>query len=403
VNQAEPLNADELLARAAILVHDAGSTPAGRARIARAPGRVNLIGEHTDYNDGFVLPVAIDLETWIAFQPTADRLVELTLAATGERDGFDLDAIEGRRGTWIDYVAGVARELAAAGMPLRGLRGIVAGTLPVSAGLSSSAALELAAAWALTAAGDPDGARAGLDAMTVARVAQRAENDYVGVACGLMDQFASASGRTGEALLLDCRSLEWRGVRLPLADHALVVCHSGSERRLDASAYNERRRQCEAAVEALRARHPEVHSLRDVDLAMLEAGGGAIDPIAARRARHVIEENRRVLATVAALETGDLAAIGRLWAESQASLRDLYEVSSPELDALVEIAVGVDGVVAARMTGAGFGGCTVNLVRRDAIEGLGSTIEVAYQARTGRAARVFVAEPAAGASLLPSR
>ena len=270
---AGPLDVEALLARLATVVNDAGAVAVGSARIARAPGRVNLIGEHTDYNDGYVLPAAIDLETWIAFQPAPDRRVELTLAATGEQDGFDLDAVGGRRGTWIDYVAGVAVELAAAGVPLGGLRGVVAGTLPLSAGLSSSAALELAAAWALLAAGDPDSARSDPDPMTLARLAQRAENDYVGVACGLMDQFASASGRPGEALLLDCRSLAWRGVPLPLQDHALVVCHSGSERRLEASAYNERRRQCEAAVEAMQARHPEVRSLRDVDLGMLDAAG----------------------------------------------------------------------------------------------------------------------------------
>ena len=390
------LDPSALLSRVAAILDETGADPAGAAGIARAPGRVNLIGEHTDYNEGFVLPVAIDLETWMAFRPTGDRRVELELAATGERDGFDLDAIGPRRGTWIDYVAGVARELLVSGRPLRGLRGVVAGTLPQSAGLSSSAALELAGAWALLAAAGHDP----IDPTTLARLAQRAENEYVGVACGLMDQFASANGRPGEALLLDCRSLAWRGVPLPLADHALVVCHSGSERRLGASAYNERRSQCEAAVAAIRPRHPNVRSLRDVDRAMLDEARDTLDPVVARRARHVVEENGRVLETVAAFEAGDLTAVGRLWAASHESLRDLFEVSSPELDALVEIATSVDGVVAVRMTGAGFGGCTVNLVRRDAVDRLRAAIGTEYPARTGRIPAVLPVEPASGAGMV---
>ena len=391
-----PLDPEVLRSRLSTIVAESGVEPASPAGIARAPGRVNLIGEHTDYNEGFVLPVAIDLETWIAFQPTADRRVELTLAATGDRAGFNLDEIGARRGSWIDYPAGVARELLSHGRALRGLRGVVAGTLPQSAGLSSSAALELAAAWALlSAAGE-----APIDPMTLARLAQRAENDHVGVGCGLMDQFASANGRPLEALLLDCRSLEWRGVPLPLEGHALLVCHSGSDRRLGSSAYNERRRQCEAAVAALRSRYPAVASLRDVDRAMLDEGGDLLDPVIASRARHVVEENERVLETVAAFESGDLATVGRLWAASHASLRDLYEVGSAELDALVEIAMAVEGVVGARMTGAGFGGCTVNLVRRDAADDLRRAVLDEYPARTGRAPTVLPVEPATGAGLV---
>jgi galactokinase len=375
------------------VVDPSATVVAGPPLIARAPGRVNLIGEHTDYNEGFVLPVAIDLETWIAFRPTTDRRVELTLVASGERAAFDLDGIGTPTGDWIDYVAGVARELVPFGFPLRGLRGVVAGTLPVAAGLSSSAALELAAAWALLD-GDPP------HPLNLAQVAQMAENNYVGVPCGLMDQFASANGRSGEALLLDCRSREWRGVPLPLAEHALVVCHTGSERRLGASAYYQRRAQCDAAVDVIARRRPDVRSLRDVDAATLDAAVPDLDPETVRRCRHVIEENERVLASVEALETGDLASVGRLWAASHASLRDLYEVSSPELDALVAIAADVPGVVAARMTGAGFGGCTINLVRRDAIDRLRETIDRVYPHLTGRTPRVYVVEPAAGAGLL---
>ena len=220
-------------------------------RVVHAPGRVNLIGEHTDYNEGFVLPVGIQLGIAIALVPTDDRRVEVTLAATGERAGFDLDAIGPKTGTWIDYVAGTAWALADAGVATRGFRGVLASDLPQGSGLSTSAALELASSLALVG-----GALPPLDRMTLAQTAQRAENRYVGVNCGLMDQFASAFGEEGSALLLDCRTLEHRTVRLPLDDVTLVVCHSGSPRRLEASAYNERRSQCEAAVAVIAEREP---------------------------------------------------------------------------------------------------------------------------------------------------
>ncbi|HXF83528.1 MAG TPA: galactokinase [bacterium] len=358
---------------------------------AVAPGRVNLIGEHTDYNEGFVMPAAIGLETRIAYVPVDDRRVELMLAATGERAAFELDRIGPRRRAWIDYVAGVAWALGEAGVPTHGLRGIVASTLPMNAGLSSSAALELASAWALTGDGPPP-----VDRVTLARICQRAENEYVGVASGLMDQFASSVGGAGAAILLDCRSLEHRAVPLP-AECILVVCHTGSERRLEASAYNRRRAECERAVATIARRHPWVRSLRDVDRELLESVRDDLDPVAYRRAEHVVTENERVLATEAALRGGDLAAVGRLWAESHASLRDRYEVSSPELDALVEIAAATPGVVAARLTGAGFGGCTVNLVRRDAVGRLRAIVAQDYPRRIGRTPRIWEVEPVGGA------
>src|SRR5690349_11336022 len=245
-------------------------------RVVQAPGRVNLIGEHTDYNEGFVLPVAIDLGIAIALLPTDDRRVEVTLAATGETLGFDLDAIGARRGAWIDYIAGTAWALAEAGVPLRGFRGLLASDLPQGSGLSSSAALELASSLALSGGDAP-----AVDPMTLARIAQRAENAYVGVNCGLMDQFASAFGEPGSALLLDCRTLEHRTVPMPLDEAALVVCHSGSPRRLETSAYNERRAQCEAAVASIAATEPGVSALRDVTPAMLEANRDRMDPLVA--------------------------------------------------------------------------------------------------------------------------
>jgi galactokinase len=215
-----------------------------------------------------------------------------------------------------------------------------------------------------------------------------------------MDQFASAAGVADHAILLDCRSLEWRPVPLPLDECALVVCHSGSSRRLEASAYNERRAECDRAVAAIATLDPSVRSLRDVDEALLAAAWDRIDPVAARRARHIVEENVRVLATKDALAVGDLAEVGRLFAASHASLRDLYEVSSPELDALVEIATGVEGVVAARLTGAGFGGSTVDLVRRDRVGALRASVERDFAARTGLTPTVFEVDAVAGASFI---
>jgi galactokinase len=229
---------------------------------------------------------------------------------------------------------------------------------------------------------------------------QRSENGYIGLNNGIMDQFASIFGEPGRALLLDCRSLEHRAIPLVGDDLALVACHSGSPRRLEASAYNERRAQCEAAVAAIAALEPGVTALRDVTPAMLDAVRDRLDPVATRRAQHVVDEDRRVMAAIAAFEAGDLDEVGRLFYASHASLRDLYEVSSPELDALVEIARATPGVIGARLTGAGFGGCTINLVRRDAVPALRAAVLRHYPARTGLTPRVFEVEPSAGARRL---
>ena len=388
------LGIDALRARLLAVEQCAVDHP-GRIRFVRAPGRVNLIGEHTDYNLGFVLPAAIDLEIRIAFVPTDDRRVELVNGATGKRSGFDLDAIGPRRDAWIDYAAGTAWALGEAGIQMHGLRGVIVSSLPTGSGLSSSAALELAAAWAL--ADLPGG---GIPALQLAQICQRAENVHVGVNCGLMDQFASACGADGAAILLDCRSLEHCEVALPLATHTLVALHSGSPRSLSASQYNARRAQCDAAVAALARDDPTIGSLRDVTPAMLSRIAALVDDSTFRRCRHVLTENVRVGATLAALDSGDLAAVGVLFAASHASLRDDYEVSSAELDALVEIASSVRGVAAARMTGAGFGGCTINLVERDAVETLRAAVLERYPARTGLTPRVFAVDAVSGAGAL---
>ena len=390
----DTLDPDRLRRRLQAVDADAAAEPAESILVVRAPGRVNLIGEHTDYNDGFVMPAAIGLEIRMAVLSTDDRRVAITLDESGESKDFDLDAIGPATGTWIDYVAGTAWALAGAGRHMTGFRGLLASDLPRGAGLSSSAALEMAAALALLG---PDGAGRPEDRALAGR---KSENAYVGVQSGVMDQFASAAGVADHAILLDCRSLEWRPVPLPLAEYALVVCHSGSSRRLDTSAYNERRAECDRAVAVIAVSNADVRSLRDVDLPMLEAASGRMDEVAARRARHVVEENSRVLETERALAAGNLDAVGRLFAASHASLRDLFEVSSPELDALVEIATSTEGVAAARLTGAGFGGSTINLVRRDRVGAFRATIEREYTARTGLRPRVLEVDAVDGASFM---
>lgn len=375
--------------------HPEAAASPDAVRVVFAPGRVNLIGEHTDYNEGFVLPVAIDLGIAIALVPTDDGIARLTLAETGETRQFAVAAPGARRGSWVDYAAGMGWAMAGAGLPVTGFRGLLASDLPQGAGLSSSAALEVASAWALAGGEGPP-----TEPMRLVHLVQRGENGYIGLNNGIMDQFASVFGEAGCALLLDCRSLEHRAIALPVDGLALVACHSGSPRRLEASAYNERRAQCEAAVAAIAAIEPGVAALRDVTPAMLEAVRGRLGDVAARRAQHVVDEDRRVLDTVAALGAGDLAEVGRLFYASHASLRDLYEVSSPELDALVAIARATPGVVGARLTGAGFGGCTINLVRRDAVPALREAVLRDYPARTGLAPRVFEVEASAGARRL---
>ncbi|MGD0408305.1 MAG: galactokinase [Candidatus Limnocylindrales bacterium] len=375
----------------------AGSKPSGPVQIARAPGRVNLIGEHTDYNEGLVLPVAIDREIWIAFRPWDRPEVELTSVELNETRSFRFGGLSpetrGAR-SWIDYVAGTAWAMREAGLPVRGFRGIMDSTIPIGSGLSSSAALEMVSSWALAV---PGAARP--DAGAMAAIAQRAENRYVGVNCGIMDQFASAAGRARHALLIDCRINRFTVAPMP-AGLSIVVCETGSTRRLDSSAYNTRRSECELGAQLIAEREPGVRSLRDVDEPMLRRNRDRLPEIVAHRCEHVVQEDGRVLATVAALRDGDLEALGRLFAASHASLRDLFEVSSAELDAMVDIAVSVPGVVASRMTGAGFGGCTVSLVERGSEEALRDAVLAQYRKRTGLEPSVYVVDAVDGAGQL---
>jgi galactokinase len=380
------------VARAAALTARLGGT--GPAQLVRAPGRVNLIGEHTDYNEGLVLPAAIDREIWIAFQPWDRPEVELTSAEVGDTRSFSFEGLSPEtRGakSWIDYVAGTAWAMRDAGLPIRGFRGVMDSTIPIGSGLSSSAALEMASSWALAV---PGALRP--DVGVMAAIAQRGENRYVGVNCGIMDQFASAAGQAGHALLIDCRVNQFKTATMP-EGLSLVVCETGSLRKLEASAYNTRRSECELGVKLIAEREPGVKALRDVDETMLDRNRDRLPEVVARRCEHVVREDRRVMDAVAALRDGDLDALGRLFAASHASLRDLYEVSSAELDAMVDIAVAVPGVVASRMTGAGFGGCTVSLVNRGAEEALRDAILAEYQKRTGLVPSVYIVAAVDGA------
>lgn len=366
-----------------------GQTP----RVYRAPGRVNLIGEHTDYNDGFVLPAALSLSCWVAAAPRDDRSLFVHSEDLDESIACDLDQAEsGPVAGWGGYVRGVAALLRRRGATLPGATLLVKSDVPMGAGLASSAALEVAVAVALLDLSGGD-----LPPIEVARLCQRAEHEFVGTRCGIMDQFVACHAREGGALLLDCRSLDYRIV--PIAARVrLVACNTMVRHRLADGEYNRRRADCEAAVRSLAARLPGVTSLRDVDPASLAAHGGALSDHLLRRARHVVGENARVLDAAAALEGHDLAKVGALMAESHRSLRDDYEVSCPELDVMVAVAREAPGVVGARMTGGGFGGCTVNLVDADAVGEFSRRVASQYEGRTGLQPDIYATEAGAGAA-----
>ena len=356
--------------------------------IVRAPGRVNLIGEHTDYNDGFVLPMAIGRAVWIALRPRNDRIVSVHSIDYDETGEFSLDRIERGQPGWIEYLKGTAWSMAAAGYALAGWEGVLAGDVPLGAGLSSSAALEMAAARALAAI-----ANLPWNPAEAAKLGQRAENHWVGVNCGIMDQLISAAGQAGHALLIDCRSLHCEPVPTP-RDTAVVVLDTSTRRGLADSAYNQRREQCEQAARLL-----GVGALRDATVGMLEQTAGAMDPIVFRRARHVITENDRTLQAAGAMRRGDAVELGRMMNESHRSLRDDYEVSSDALNVMVECASAQPACFGARMTGAGFGGCAVALVRAEAADDFVSRTADGYKRKTGREPAVYVCQAAAGAEV----
>ncbi|MDU1144676.1 galactokinase [Aeromonas rivipollensis] len=361
--------------------------------LVRAPGRVNLIGEHTDYNDGFVLPCAIDYETCVAIGRRTDNLVHVVAADYGnQRDLFSLDKpiTHHPDQRWSDYIRGVVKCLQERGHALRGLNLVVSGNVPQGAGLSSSASLEVAIGQAFKEAQGLDISQA-----EIALNGQQAENQFVGCNCGIMDQMISASGEKDHALLLDCRSLETRLIPMP-SNLAVLIVNSNVRRGLVDSEYNTRRQQCEAA-----ARHYGVKALRDLDLAALEARKGGLDEVSYRRARHVVGENTRTLAAADALESGDLARLGELMGQSHAAMRDDFEITVPAIDGLVEIIkaqIGSEGGV--RMTGGGFGGCVVAVLRPEKVAAAIAAVEAEYQTRFGLKADCYVCRASAGAGQL---
>lgn len=365
-----------------------------RTARSRAPGRVNVIGEHTDYNEGFVLPCAIAYDTQVRAAERPDRMVTLR-ARVGDPATFDLDGLPQERShLWSDYVRGVFIELQRAGRALRGMDMQISGAVPIGAGLSSSASLEIAVALAAL-----DLARAEMAPLDIALAAQRAEIEHVGTRCGIMDQFAVMHARAGHVMLLDTRSLTCEQIPFP-RELGVIVCNTMVKHELSTGAYNERRAECERATELLRARYPDIRALRDVSESELERAADLLPGVLLARARHVVRENERVLRAAASLRAGDFTSLGELLYVSHESLRDDYAVSCRELDVMVRIASEFDGTVGARMTGAGFGGCTITLVRRERADAFRAYAAGAYRRETGIMPELYDGTPSEGACVV---
>jgi galactokinase len=368
----------------------------GRApTVSRAPGRVNLIGEHTDYNDGFVMPAALEFATLAAASRRPDRRLRIYSMIMGETREFDLDSPPpGAAGDWSDYILGVALMLEKSGSTLNGADLAVWTDVPIGAGLSSSAALEVSCAHALiTASGLP------FRPIEIAKICQRAENDFVGMRCGIMDQYISCCGVAGNALLIDCRSLASRNVaiapnlRILVANSMVRHQHAGGE-------YNARREACEEGVRLLSQTLGPIKALRDVTIEGLEANRSKLPDLIYRRCRHIVTENARVLEAERALEAGDFAACGRAMNSSHVSMRDDFEITCPEVDTLVGLAQRIEGVYGSRMTGGGFGGCTVSLVEASAVAKASRAMIDGYRAATGLEAEIFACAPSDGVRLI---
>ncbi len=365
-----------------------GQTP----RIFRAPGRVNLIGEHTDYNEGFVMPAAVEFSAYVGACANPQRHLVIQSKEFPGQFQFEIDRLPERRtGEWCDYVLGVARVLQQNGVKLAGANLLLHGEVPIGSGLSSSAALEVASALAFLAVSNAD-----LPRPEIAKLCRKAENEFIGARVGIMDQFVSCTGKAGHALLLDCRSLEYKFAPIPDGIE-LVVCNTKVKHDLATGAYNKRREECEEAVHSFAKWDPKVHALRDVSVAMLEQHVKELTPVIAKRSTHVICENQRTLDAARAFADGDLAKVGHLMRESHDSLRDLYEVSCRELDVMVDSAEGLPGFIGGRMTGGGFGGCTVNLVREESAQEFANQIAARYRKATGIEPQIYLCTAQDGA------
>ena len=364
-------------------------------RVFRAPGRVNLIGEHTDYNDGFVMPAAVAFSTYVAISPRPDRMLSIRSEEFSGNLDFDIDHLPERRtGQWCDYLLGVASVLQQRGSKLTGANILVHGDVPIGAGLSSSAALEVSSALAFMSL---NGTRIALP--EVAKLCRKAENEFVGARVGIMDQFVSCMGKADHAFLLDCRSLEYKFVPIP-AGIELVVCNTKVKHDLATGAYNQRRAECEEGVHYFAKWNPAVHALRDVSAQMLEQHINDLPATIAKRCTHVVLENQRTLEAASALTAGDLTKIGKLMRRSHDSLRDLYEVSCRELDMMVDSAEGLPGFIGGRMTGGGFGGCTVNLVYEEKAQDFAYEIAARYKKATGIEPQIYLCAAEDGAQEL---
>ncbi len=358
------------------------------AFIVRAPGRINLMGEHTDYNEGFVLPMAIDKALWIAFRPRYDRQLILHALDLGETGAFRLDQFDKGAG-WLEYVKGMVWAFASEAYQLLGWEGVIVSDIPIGAGLSSSAALLLGVARTFSAI-----SRWAWQPARMAALAQKAENEWVGVNCGIMDQLICAAGQAGNALLIDCRSNQFAPVPLP-APAAILILDTGVRRALVGSAYNDRQRHCQTAADIFAA-----PALRDVTMAQFQVRQAELDETIRRRARHVITENERVIQASQAMRQNDVHKIGALMSASHASLRDDFEVSGEALDAVVAIANRQSGCLGARMTGAGFGGCAIALVDTQRADQIGEEIAQQYRRQTGLEAAIYRCQPSDGVQLI---
>ena len=371
------------------------------AHIARAPGRVNLLGEHVDYNDGFVLPAAIDRATYVAFSPTNARHSTLVAADFDQQASFSAESIPTKTQSdssplpeWGLYPAGVMWSLMEENLPIPSINAVFASDVPRGSGLSSSASVEMAFMIAWKTLGGWT-----LPPMKRALLGQKAENKYVGVNCGIMDQFASACGVENKLLLLDCRSLEWKTVPLP-GNVSIVIADTTVRRKLTSGEYNKRRTACEEAVRLLKEDLPNVRSLRDVSVEEFDRLANKLPGEIEKRARHVVEEIGRSNQAEALLEAGDVQNFGRLMNECHVSLRDLYEVSCPELNVMVNVAQSLDGCHGARLTGAGFGGCTVNLVVNEKVDDFAKALAKGYESETGLHPEIYITHASNGAGLM---
>ncbi len=371
------------------------------AHIARAPGRVNLLGEHVDYNDGFVLPAAIDRSTYLAFSPSDSDQTTLVAMDFNEETSFSPQSISSKGQTdssplpdWAQYPAGMMWAIAEEKLSTWGMKGVYTSNVPRGSGLSSSASVEMAFMIAWQTLGGWT-----LPSMQRALLGQKAENQYVGVNCGIMDQFASACGVENKLLLLDCRSLEWKTLLLP-EDISIVIADTTVRRKLTSGEYNKRRAACEEAVRLLKQDLPQIKALRDISVDDFNRRSGKLPTEIERRARHVVEEIQRSRQVEALLEEGDLQRFGKLMNDCHVSLRDLYEVSCPELDIMVRIAQSLNGCYGARLTGAGFGGCTVNLVAREKAEEFAQSLAILYESETRLHPEIYISHASNGASLI---